>query len=151
MLGNFVIRIVFSKVFSLANTDNSQICVAVSKWAGTDSSRAVNQDETLPKIGRFQTLTGDRHSRNKEARLSTAGRRWTNSTSTSSTTTRSGPLGTAGWSTLNCSEKPDVLDFTRPVTPESPQILLNPNGFRLRFTPNRVGAQRTSLFGNRYR
>ena len=39
----------FSKVFALANTDNSQICVAVSKWAGTDSSDAAHQDTTPPK------------------------------------------------------------------------------------------------------
>ena len=56
-LQNFVIRIVVSKVFALANTDKSQICVAVSKWAGTDSSRAANQDKTPPKIVRFQALT----------------------------------------------------------------------------------------------
>ena len=54
---NFVIRIVFSKVFALANTDKSQICVAVSKRAGTDSSDAAHQDKTPPRIVRFQALT----------------------------------------------------------------------------------------------
>jgi hypothetical protein len=39
----FVIRTMFSKVFSTANTDTPQIFVAVSKWAGTGSSRAANQ------------------------------------------------------------------------------------------------------------
>ena len=38
----------FSKVFSLENTDESQICVSVIKRAGTDSSDAAHQDTTPP-------------------------------------------------------------------------------------------------------
>jgi hypothetical protein len=37
---------VFSKLFALADTDNPQICVAVSKRAGTDSSEAAHQYAT---------------------------------------------------------------------------------------------------------
>src|SRR6185295_3035509 len=44
-----VIRIAFSKVFLLANADTSQICVAVSKWAGTDGSDAAHEDKTPPR------------------------------------------------------------------------------------------------------
>jgi hypothetical protein len=47
---NLVIWRVFSNVFALTNTDKSQICVAVSKWAGTDSRIQQTRTQHRPKI-----------------------------------------------------------------------------------------------------